>query len=436
MDKPPKRAQAKAAPAARLRLRVSAAAEAAIRSGHPWIFADSIREQNRDGRLGELAVVYDRRDRFLALGLFDPESPLRVRVLHAGQPQVIDCAWWRARLQQAVARRAGLFDAHTTGYRLVHGESDGWPGLVLDRYETTLVLKLYTAAWLPRLDEVIRLIGVEVPHEWLVLRLSRNIQRTAQEQAGVAEGFFVSRKAGEPVSGKVPLAHRLTGSPAYEAESQPTVTTFLETGLHFEADVVRGQKTGFFLDQRENRRLVQTLARGRDVLNAFSFTGGFSVYAARGGAKSVTDLDLSAHALAGAKRNLALNKTHSAVAACRHFTVQADAFEWLSGAPSQKFDLLILDPPSLAKREAERAGAVQAYRRLARSGLARLRDGGILVAASCSAHVSATEFFTTIRHAARESRRRFTELRTTGHPPDHPAGFKEAEYLKCIYLQC
>ncbi|MBI2929884.1 MAG: class I SAM-dependent methyltransferase [Verrucomicrobia bacterium] len=435
MGKPPTRAEAKAAPAARLRLRVSTAAEAAIRSGHPWVFAESIREQNREGQLGELAVIYDRRDRFLALGLFDPESPLRVRVLHAGQPQVIDEAWWRARLQRALARRAGLFDEQTTGYRLIHGESDGWPGLVLDRYDTTLVLKLYTAAWLPRLDEVMRLISEAVPHERLVLRLSRNIQRTAQEAAGFAEGFLVSQKASEPVSEKVLPTHRLTRSPAHKAESQPTTAIFLETGMHFEADVVRGQKTGFFLDQRENRRLVETLARGRDVLNAFSFTGGFSVYAARGGAKSVTDLDISAHALAGARRNLALNKSHRAVAACRHVEVQADAFDWLSGAPSQNFDLIILDPPSLAKREAERAGALQAYRRLARSGLARLRDGGILVAASCSAHVSAPEFFTAIRHAARETRQRFTELRTTGHPPDHPAGFKEADYLKCIYLQ-
>src|SRR6266550_169999 len=142
-----------------LRLRVTAAAEVAIRSGHPWVFDNSLREQDREGRLGELAAIYDRNDRFLAIGLFDPGSPLRVRVLHAGKPVTIDAAWWRKRLRQATARRDGLFDEQTTGYRWINGESDGWPGLVLDRYDTTLVLKLYTAAWLPRLKQVVDLIG-------------------------------------------------------------------------------------------------------------------------------------------------------------------------------------------------------------------------------------------------------------------------------------
>ncbi len=143
----------------RLRLRVTAAAEAVIRSGHPWLFADSVKEQNRPGNTGELAVIYDRKDQFLAVGLFDADSPFRVRILHAGKPQTIDREWWTARLKQALERRRGLFDDRTTGYRCVNGESDGWPGLALDRYDTTLVLKLYTAAWLPRLDELAELIN-------------------------------------------------------------------------------------------------------------------------------------------------------------------------------------------------------------------------------------------------------------------------------------
>jgi 23S rRNA (cytosine1962-C5)-methyltransferase len=142
-------------PPVRLRLRITATAETIVRGGHPWVFADSVQASNRAGETGELAVIYDRKDRFLAVGLFDPDSPIRVRILHAGKPRTIDAAWWRARLEQALARRAGLFDAQTTGYRLIHGESDGWPGLVLDRYDTTLVLKLYTAAWLPRLEETL-----------------------------------------------------------------------------------------------------------------------------------------------------------------------------------------------------------------------------------------------------------------------------------------
>ena len=396
--------------ATRLRLRITAAAETAVRSGHPWVFSDSILESNHAGQTGELAVIYDRKDRFLAVGLFDPDSPIRVRILHAGKPQTIDRAWWQARLVQAIARRHDLFDAQTTGYRLIHGESDGWPGLVLDRYDTTLVLKLYTAAWLPRLADTLALLKENVPGERIVLRLSRNIQVAAETQFQHGDGQVLH---GLPTTGPV---------------------VFLESGLRFEADVVRGQKTGFFLDQRENRREVETLARGRRVLNAFSFSGGFSVYAARGGATAVTDLDISAHALAAAQRNFALNKNFPGVAACHHDTAQGDAFDWLA-ASAAKFDLVVLDPPSLAKRATEREGALRAYERLTTLGIARLAPDGILVAGSCSAHVPAEEFFEVVRRAAAKSGRKFAELKTLRHPPDHPATFKEGEYLKVIYLK-
>ena len=394
----------------RLRLRVTAAAETAVRSGHPWVFSDSVLEANRPGGLGELAVIFDRKDKFLAVGLFDPDSPICVRILHAGKPQTIDAAWWQSRLEQALARRRDLFDAQTTGYRLIHGESDGWPGFVLDRYDTTLVLKLYTAAWLPRLDEILVLIKGKNLCERIVLRLIRNIQAVAENQFQMRDGqILFGIKPDGPV-------------------------IFSENGVRFKADVLRGQKTGFFLDQRENRREVETLARGRRVLNAFSFSGGFSVYAARGDAKSVTDLDISAHALESAKRNFALNRNFPGVAACRHETVQADAFEWLASG-TEKFDLIVLDPPSLAKRAAERDGALRAYERLNSQGIAKLARDGILVAGSCSAHVSAVEFFDAVRRAAMKSGRKFVELKTLQHPPDHPAGFKEAQYLKVIYLK-
>jgi 23S rRNA (cytosine1962-C5)-methyltransferase len=199
--------------------------------------------------------------------------------------------------------------------------------------------------------------------------------------------------------------------------------------------VVRGQKTGFFLDQRENRRRVEALAGDCDVLNVFSFSGGFSLYAARGGAKSVTDLDISSHALESARRNFALNKNDSTVAACQHDTIQAEAFAWLEQNKSRQFDLVILDPPALAKREAERAGAIQAYGKLAANAIRALRRDGVLVAASCSTHVSAVEFFEIVRQATQKSDRRFVELATTAQPPDHPATFPEAHYLKCIYLK-
>ena len=415
----------------RLRLRVSATAETILRSGHPWLFADSIREQNRPGQTGEIAVIYDRHDRFLALGLFDPDSPLRVRLLHAGKPVTLDATWWQQRLATALERRRGLFDAQTTGYRWINGESDGWPGLVLDRYGEVLVLKLYTAAWLPRLDEVAALLRQALSPGRLVLRLSRNLQETAARWAGLQDGQSLAADSRAIRAGSKAAATDSTSPPSWDTST----VTFLETGLRFEADVVRGQKTGFFLDQRENRRHVETLASGGNVLNAFSFSGGFSLYAARGGAKSVTDLDLSAHALEAGRRNFALNQADAAVARCPREAAQADAFAWLEQNTARRFDLVILDPPSLAKREAERAGAIQAYGRLAANGLRSLRHGGVLVAASCSAHVSAAEFFDAVRTTARRAGRRFTELATTGHPPDHPATFAEAQYLKCIYLR-
>lgn len=393
-----------------LRVRVSPAAERAIRSGHPWVYSDSIRDQNREGATGDLAVIFDRRDRFMAVGLWDADSPLRIRILHVGAPTTIDDAFWRSRLETALARRSGMFGPETTGYRCLYGESDGWPGLVLDRYGDTLVLKAYTAAWLSRLRAIIARLRDRLAPSRLVLRFSRNT-KAAAEAAGFQDG-----------------------TNAWTAADDDRVP-FLENGLTFEAEVIRGQKTGFFLDQRDNRQRLERLAQGADVLNVFSYTGGFSLYAARGGARSVTDLDISAHALAQARRNFACNARIPAVASVRHEQVQADAFEWLASASKPRFDVLVLDPPSLARRESERSEALVAYGRLASSGLRLLRPGGLLLAASCSAHVSAPEFFSVVRTAAARQGRPFRELETSEHPADHAATFAEAAYLKALFLQ-
>ena len=400
-------------PPARLRLRVTARAETILRSGHPWLYSDSIREQNRPGTAGELAVVFDREDKFLAVGLFEPESPIRFRSLHVGKPANVDTAWWRRRLQETIARRAGLFGPETTGYRLIHGESDGWPALVMDRYADVLVLKLYSPVWIPHFGLLKELLAEAFPGLGLVLRLSRNMELAA-------------RTSGVPdlVDGAV-----LFGSP------YPGRVQFLENGLWFWADVLKGQKTGFFLDQRDNRREVESLARGRSVLNAFSFSGGFSLYAARGGASSVVSLDISEHALREAKENFRLNGADPAIASVPHETIQADVFEWFREPHKRRFGLVIVDPPSLAKREIERQKAIGAYRQLNIAAIQHLEPDGILLAASCSAHVSSEEFFGAVREAGRMSGRRFRELKTAGHPPDHRGTFAEAAYLKAIYLR-
>lgn len=397
-------------PANRLKLRLTPAAERAVRGGHPWVFADRIRDLNRPGKSGEFAVVYDRQDRFLAVGLYDPDSPIAVRILHCGKPAQLDQEWWREHLASPLRRRAAFFSESTTGYRCVNGESDGWPGLVIDRYAGCCVLKIYTAAWLPHLDLIGELIHQQLHSASVVLRLSRNIQARASME-NLADGQILQ---GTPIDGPV---------------------VFRENGKLFEADVIHGQKTGFFLDQRENRKLVGDMAAGCDVLNVFSHAGGFSVYAAAGGATTTTDLDISGHALAAARRNFELNHENKLVHACRHSSVQVDAFEWLAGREKPAYDLVIIDPPSLAKREAEHDGALRAYDRLALAGAKLLRPRGVLVAASCSAHVKEEEFFQTVRRAVSRSRLSFTELYTTRHAPDHPARIPEATYLKCIYLK-
>ena len=393
----------------KLRLRVTAAAETQLRSGHPWLFGNSLRESNRDGVCGDLAIVYDRKDAFLAIGLFDPDSPIRCRILARGRPIPIDGTFWRQRAAQSRDRRAGLLDTSTTGHRWIHGESDGWPGLVLDRYGATAVLKLYTAAWLPHLPVVLPALQEVFEPRSLVLRTSRNIAQACRK-AGYADASILT---GEPISGPV---------------------IFEEHGLRFESDVLQGQKTGFFLDQRDNRRWLGSISKGRRVLNAFSFSGGFSLHAAAGGAKEVTDLDISQHALEAARRNFALNSGVAGVASCRHLQVQADVFEWLerTGEPC---DIVILDPPSLARKETDREGAIQAYARLSRLGARRVAPGGLLFSASCSAHVSEAEFFDSVQRGLRETPGDWKELRRAGHPHDHPASFPEAAYLKAIAFQ-
>lgn len=394
----------------RLRLRLKPAAETAIRRGHPWVYDESVRDLNRAGESGELAVIYDRNDRFLAVGLFDADSPIRARILHTGKPAAIDAAFWAERLERALERRRGILAPETTGCRLLYGESDGWPGLVLDQYGGTLALKLYAASWLPHAQWAADLLMARLKPERIVLRMSRHLMALPEERKrGICEGVF----RGAALEGPV---------------------IFCESGLQFEAEVLRGQKTGFFLDQRENRMFLGELAAGRSVLNTFSFSGAFSVYAARGGASSVTDVDISAHALESSERNFRLNEHLPALSACRRNAFKADVFAWLEQRP-ETYDVVVLDPPSFARREAERSRALEAYHRLAALGLSRLAAGGILAACSCSAHVRPEEFYDAVRGAARDSGRPSRVIRVAGHPADHAPAFPEAEYLKAIFLQ-
>ena len=202
---------------------------------------------------------------------------------------------------------------------------------------------------------------------------------------------------------------------------------FQENGLTFEADPLQGQKTGFFLDQRDNRARVEKLADGKSVLNLFAYTGGFSVYAARGGARKVVSVDTSAPALEGAIRNMGYNRKIAAVAAASHETMAGDVFEVLTqmGKIKRRFDVVIIDPPMFAQSKAQIPSALSAYGRLTQLGLEILRPGGMLVQASCSSQVEAETFFKTIYHAAKKMGRPLQQMEETGHALDHPATFKE-----------
>lgn len=395
----------------RIALHIAPEAERALRAGHPWLFNNSITKESRQGQPGDLAVVFDRKRRFLAIGLYDPTSPIRLRVLHQGSPTTIDAAWFRAKVAETVQRRASLVTEQTTGYRLLHGENDGLPGLVADRYADTLVVKLYTVAWLPYLVHVLAGLRQAQPANRVVLRLSRGLQRTPEHLYGLADGQILT---GPPLAG--PLI-------------------FLENGLRFEADPIVGQKTGFFLDQRENRAQVEQMAADKRVLNVFAYTGGFSLYAARGGAKSVTSLDISQPALEAAARNFALNQHIRAVAAAQHELLVGDAFKLLAemGQAGRRFDMVIVDPPAFAKQQSEVERALSAYAQLTRLALGVLAPGGVLVAASCSSRVSEEQFFDVVNRAAAQAGRPLREIMRTGHALDHPIGFVEGAYLKCLF---
>lgn len=395
----------------RLAVRVTRDALRQLRGGSPWLYDGSITSVSHDGAPGDLAVVFDEQRRFAAIGLWDPTSPIRLKVLHTGSPRPIDRGFWSVRLDAAIDRRAGLIaDEGTDAYRLVHGENDGLPGLVVDRYADTAVVKLYTPAWFPHLGDVLDVLSERSPSRRIVLRLGRSV--ATGETFGLGDGDTL---VGDAPTGPV---------------------MFHERGLLLEADVVHGQKTGHFLDQRDNRALVRSMAAGLDVLDVFSSTGGFSVSAAAGGAASVHMVDQSAPAVATAERNLAHNRRLAEVRRCSTHATVGDAFEVLAALArrDQRFDLVVVDPPSFASNRGAVPRALAAYGRLTRLALAVTKPGGILVQCSCSSRVSSDEFVQSVLAAAASAGRDVHVTRRTGHAVDHPIGFEHGEYLKAVHL--
>lgn len=376
-----------------------------VRGHHPWIFSGAVARVEGGPAPGDLVDVTDAAGRWLARGYYNPRSQIVVRLLTWRADEAINDDFWRRRLAAAGAMRSelGLTPA-TDAYRLVHAESDGLPGLVVDRYGDWLAVQFLT-------------LGVEVRRDLLLSLLAE-----LYAPAGIVERSDATVRRQEGLS--------LRSGPAW-GQSPPPDLVIREHGLRFPADLMGGQKTGFYVDQRENRRIVAAHAGGKRVLNAFSFTGAFGVYALAEGAAHVTNVDSSYEALAGAELALRLNgfdPDHQAEAIC------GDVFQVLRAFRSEErqFDLVILDPPKFARSKAELDGAARGYKDINLLALGLLRPGGLLATFSCSGLVTPDLFQKIIFGASIDAGREVQVLAKLSQGPDHPLllSFPEGEYLK------
>ena len=387
--------------AGRRTLRLTKPLRERILAGHPWVYDRALAVIPPEVAAGDVVMIADGEGE-IALAFADPESPIRARIV-APPGTRLDAAWTRGRAEAAAARRSrDPLLADCTGRRLIHGEGDACPGLVVDLYDTTAVVVFDGPAaavfWRPRLADVLAGLergGAMIAHAWLRGERRRTSGATS---------------AGEAVRG-----------------DPPADLVIAEDEARFVVDVRNGQKTGFFLDQRDNRRVIRRHAAGQTVLNLFSYTGGFSLHAALGGAIRVTSVDIAPPAIAGLQRNATL----SGLPAEAHEGVAADAFDFLARAARQqrRWDLVIVDPPSFAPSERAKPAALAAYRKLAAAALAVTAPTGRFALASCSSHVTEADLLDQLATLAP------LRLRAVaGAASDHPVlpAFPEGRYLKFL----
>lgn len=376
-----------------------------VRQRHPWIFSGAIARVEGRPEPGEIVEVADAAGRWLARGYFNPSSQIVVRLLTWEQGQAVDIDLWRARLVAAAAGRDALrFGPATDAYRLAYAENDGLPGLIVDRYGDWLAVQFLT-------------LGVDARRE-LLLDLLEELFRPA----GIVE------RSDAPVRRQEGLRLR---SGLARGVAPPADLVITENGHRFPLDLVGGQKTGFYVDQRENRRIVAAHAAGRRVLNAFSFTGAFGVYALAAGAAHVTNVDSAHDALVGAEAALRLNgfdPDRQAESIC------GDVFQVLRAMRDEgrQFDLVILDPPKFARSKAELEGATRGYKDINLLGLKLLAPGGLLATFSCSGLVTPDLFQKIVFGASVDAGRDAQIIAKLSQGPDHPIllSFPEGEYLK------
>ena len=377
-----------------------------VRHGHPWIFTGAVRHMPDAPADGDLVDVLDADGAWLARGYLNRRSQICVRLLSWERETVIDTDFWRTRLAASVARRAALDAAGHTVYRLVNAENDYLPGLTVDRYGDWLVMQVGTLGIDCRKDELARLLQEVTGCRGVIERSEAGVRR----QEGLAD------------SGGL-----LLGAPP------PETVDVTEHGLHFRVDLAAGQKTGFYADQRENRRRVAGYAAGRTVLNAFSYTGAFGVYALAAGAQHVTHVDTSADALELA----AVNTTRNGFAAATSTRLNADVFQQLrtwrdQGPRAPRFDLIVLDPPKFAQSKRSVDRALRGYKDINLLAMKLLAPDGILATFSCSGLVSAELFQKAVFAAAVDAGRPVQILEWLRQPADHPVAvtFPEGDYLK------
>lgn len=379
--------------------------DASLRRFHPWIFSGAISRMDNGIEEGDIVRVFDAGGQFICVGHYQIGS-IAVRVL-SFKDISIDDTFWNGRLTGALnmRRSLNLQTPQNNTFRLVHGEGDGLPGLIIDVYGPTAVIQAHSVGMhLQRKaisDALIRVMGDKLKAIYYKSETTLPFKADLSDESGYLWGKQVNDVS-------------------------------MENGLQFHIDWLKGQKTGFFVDQRENRRLLEQYSRGRTVLNMFCYTGGFSVYALRGGAVEVHSVDSSERAIEVTNRNVALNFPECT----NHFSYAEDAFKFLGNIENDKFDLIVLDPPAFAKHKEALHNALKGYTRLNAKAFGRIKRGGILFTFSCSQAVNKEQFRLAVFTAAAQSGRFVRILHQLHQPADHPINIyhPEGEYLKGLVL--
>ena len=371
---------------------------------HPWVFSGAIQQSDNDIAEGEVVRIFTSQGHFIAIGHYQHGS-IAVRVLSFRDVE-IDDEFWYSRLESALKMRQAIGIAdnpQNNTYRLVHGEGDLLPGLIIDIYGKTAVMQAHSIG--------MHLSRVQIAEQLVKVMGSR------------IENIYYKSETTLPFMDDMENGFLYGGSDD---------NTAVENGLMFYVDWLRGQKTGFFVDQRENRALLEKYARGKRVLNMFCYTGGFSFYAMRGGAELVHSVDSSAKAIELTNRNVQLNFPGDT----RHKAFCEDAFKFLDSLETPNYDLIILDPPAFAKHRGALHNALKGYTRLNMKAIQKIRSGGILFTFSCSQAVSKDQFRNAVFTAAAQARRKVRILHQLHQPADHPINIyhPEGEYLKGLVL--